>query len=118
MSIRTERLGSLLKEDLGNLLREYQKDNMITITSVNVTPDLSIAKVYLSVFAPGGDKQQVYEHVVEHGNEIRFKLADLIRNQVRKIPELHFYMDDTSEYVNKMEELFQKVREERKTRED
>lgn len=116
MSIRTERLGSLLKEDLGNIFREYQSNNMITVTSVRVTPDLSIAKVYLSILTEGGDNKEVFEYLKEHNADIRYKLADLIKNQVRKIPELHFYLDDTSEYVNKMEDLFQKVREERESR--
>ncbi|RNC80118.1 MAG: 30S ribosome-binding factor RbfA [Balneola sp.] len=111
MSFRVERLGALLKKDIGEIIqREFQPDGtFVTVTNVRVTPDLSIAKVYLSVFAPGRDDQVVYEFIDEQVPAIRHKLAGKIRNQVRKIPELHFYADDTSEYVNKMEELFKKV---------
>jgi ribosome-binding factor A len=116
MSFRVERLGELLKRDLGEIIqREFQPDGtFVTVTQVRVTPDLSIAKVYLSVFAPGRDNEVVYEYIDEKVPQIRHKLAGRIRNQVRKIPELHFYADDTSDYVNKMEGLFKKVDEQPK----
>ena len=104
MSIRVERLGALIKKDLGEIIqREFQPEGTF------VTPDLSIAKVYLSVFAPGRDNEAVYEFIDERISQIRYKLAGRIKNQVRKIPELHFFADDTAEYVNKMENLFKKV---------
>ena len=113
MSFRVERLGSLLKKDLGEIIqKDYQPEGtFVTITNVRITPDLSIAKVYLSVFSPGRDEQIVYQFIDENIVEIRYKLAGKIKNQVRKIPELHFYADDTSEYVNKMQSLFNKVDE-------
>ena len=109
MSIRTERLESLIQKDLGPIFQEYQNDTIITITNVRITPDLSIAKIYLSIFAPGRDIKAIYEYLNEHNTSIRTKLAHLIRHQVRKIPELHFYLDDTSEYVNRLEQLFDKI---------
>jgi ribosome-binding factor A len=111
MSIRVERLGALIKKDLGEIIqREFQPEGtFVTVTNVRVTPDLSIAKVYLSVFAPGRDNEAVYEFIDERISQIRYKLAGRIKNQVRKIPELHFFADDTAEYVNKMENLFKKV---------
>lgn len=120
MSLRVERLGALLKKDLAEIIqREYQPDGtFVTVTNVRVTPDLSIAKVYLSVFSPGRDEQVVYEFIDEHVPAIRHTLAGKIRNQVRKIPELHFYADDTAEYVNKMETLFKKVDEQPKAPRD
>jgi ribosome-binding factor A len=116
MSLRVERLGALLKKDLAEIIqREYQPDGtFVTVTNVRVTPDLAIAKVYLSVFAPGRDDQVVYEFIDEQVPAIRHKLAGKIKNQVRKIPELHFYADDTADYVNKMETLFKKVDEQPK----
>ncbi len=111
MSIRTERLGGVLKRDLGEILqREYQPvGTFITVTKVLMTDDLSIARVYLSVFAPGRDEKAIYQHLDDHIDDIRHTLAGKIRHQVRKIPELHFYVDDTAEYVNKIEKLFDKV---------
>jgi ribosome-binding factor A len=111
MSFRVERLGALLKKDLGEIIqRSFQPEGtFVTVTNVRVTPDLSIAKVYLSVFSPGRDEKVVYEFIDEHVPQIRHKLAGKIKNQVRKIPELHFYADDTAEYVNNMQNLFRKV---------
>lgn len=120
MSFRVERLGELLKRDLGEIIqREFQPDGtFVTVTQVRVTPDLSIAKVYLSVFAPDRDNEVVFEYIDEKVPQIRHKLAGRIRNQVRKIPELHFYADDTADYVNKMEGLFKKVDEQPKASTD
>ncbi len=112
MSIRTERLGSVIKKDLGEILqRNYQPaGTFITVTQVRMTDDLSIAKVYLSVFSPGRDESSVYTFIDDHQDEIRYELAGRIKNQVRRIPELFFYEDDTAEYVNKIENLFDKAR--------
>lgn len=116
MSIRTERLSAVIQRDLGKIIqRSYQPSGtFVTVTKVRMTEDLSIAKVYLSVLAPNRDDKTVYQFIDDHIPEIRKELASLIRNQVRKIPELHFYPDDTAEYVNKMERLFKKVEKQRK----
>ncbi len=116
MSIRTERLGSVIKKDLGIILQKsYQPSGtFITVTQVRMTDDLSIAKVYLSVYSPNREVESVYRYIDDHQDEIRYELASKIKNQVRRIPELLFYEDDTAEYVNKMEGLFKKVKESRK----
>lgn len=77
MSFRVERLGELLKRDLGEIIqREFQPDGtFVTVTQVRVTPDLSIAKVYLSVFAPDRDNEVVFEYIDEKVPQIRHKLA-------------------------------------------
>ncbi|MBO6586290.1 MAG: 30S ribosome-binding factor RbfA [Gracilimonas sp.] len=111
MGFRPERLAAVIKRDLGQIIqRSYQPSGtFVTVTNVVMTDDLSIAKVYLSVFSPGRDDKPVYEFIDEHIDQIRYDLASKIKNQVRKIPELHFYEDDTAEYVNKMEQLLKKV---------
>lgn len=111
MGFRPERLAAVIKRDLGQIIqRSYQPSGtFVTVTNVVMTDDLSIAKVYLSVFSPGRDDKPVYEFIDDHIDEIRYELASKIKNQVRKIPELHFYEDDTAEYVNKMEQLLKKV---------
>jgi ribosome-binding factor A len=116
MSIRTERLSSVIKKDLGSILQKsYQPSGtFITVTQVRMTDDLSIAKVYLSVYSPNREVESVYRYIDDHQDEIRYELASKIKNQVRRIPELLFYEDDTAEYVNKMEGLFKKVKKSRK----
>lgn len=114
MGVRKERVGALLQEDLGQILqKDYQNENMITVTGVRMTPDLSIAHIYVSIYAPGGDHNEAFEYINEHNAVIRKKLASRIRHQVRRIPELHFHFDDTSDYVSRMEELFQLARRQR-----
>ncbi|HKJ46023.1 MAG TPA: 30S ribosome-binding factor RbfA [Balneolales bacterium] len=112
MSIRTERLGAEIQRDLGPIFQKYQNNTIITVTKVRVTPDLSIAKVYISILAPNRDKNSVFAYLKEHDTEIRKELAQKIRHQVRKIPELHLYLDDTAEYVDRLENLFDKIHKE------
>lgn len=114
MSIRNEKLASVIKKDIGEILqRNYQPSGtFITVTNVRMTDDLSIAKIYLSVFAPGREEEPIYRHIDDHQTEIRYQLASKIKNQVRRIPELLFFQDDTSEYVNRIEKIFSKVKSE------
>ena len=116
MSFRIERLESQFKQDLGEIFQKYQNGSIITITAVRVTPDLSIARVYLSILAPGETEKTVFSKLEGAKTEIRTALARKIRHQVRKIPDLQFFMDDTPEYVNKIESLFAKIRKDRDER--
>lgn len=118
MSIRTERLAAVIQRDLGKMLQQgYQKPGtFITVTAVRVTPDLMNAKVFLSIYAPGRDEDAIYSHLEDQQTEIRKNLASKIRHQVRRIPELDFVHDETADYVNKMEGLFEKIRKERNKR--
>lgn len=115
MSIRTKRLASVIQKDLGSILQQnYQPSGcFITVTQVRVTDDLSIAKVYLSVFTQDRDPQSIYQYIDDNQDQIRYELAGKIKNQVRRIPELLFFEDDTAEYVNRMEQLFSKVKSQR-----
>jgi ribosome-binding factor A len=113
MSIRTERLSAVIRNDLGDILREYQQGAMITVTQVRMTTDLGLAKVYLSIYANGRNPDEVYRHLQASVPMIRAELGQRIRHQVRRIPELMFYMDDTAEYVNRIEEVFTRIRKER-----
>lgn len=116
MSIRTERVASILKRDLGPIMQKFQQGSIITITSVRVSDDLMVAKVYLSIYTPAGNSSAIFDFIEERNTEIRTELAALIRNQVRRIPELHFKLDDTAEYVNKIESLFKKINDDREAR--
>ncbi|MDZ7715044.1 MAG: 30S ribosome-binding factor RbfA [Balneolaceae bacterium] len=118
MSIRTERLAAVIQRDLGNIIQKsyQQSGSFITVTQVEVTPDLMNAKVFLSIMAPGKDEEAIFANLQEHVTAIRKELASKIRHQVRRIPELHFNQDNSAEHVEKMEDLFQKIRREREQR--
>ncbi len=118
MSIRTERLGAVIQRDLGEILQQkYQTEgSIITVTGIRVSPDLSIARAYISILAPGRNVDSVFQNIEDHTAEIRYELATRIRHQVRRIPEILFHMDDSAEYVSRIESLFSKIEEERKSR--
>lgn len=111
MSFRLQKVESLIKEEVSLIfLHKIQDPNfsLITITNVKVSPDLRHAKIYLSVFRKE-KREEVLEKVEEIKGMIRGELAGRIK--MRYIPDLHFFIDDTIDYVEKMEGLFKKIHE-------
>ena len=84
---------------------------MISISSVKITPDLFEARIYLSFFQVK-DNEAMLKKIQEKSKDIRKELGIRVRHQLRSIPELTFYIDDTLDYVFKMEELLKQVRTE------
>ncbi|MEO6220320.1 MAG: 30S ribosome-binding factor RbfA [Ginsengibacter sp.] len=86
-----------------------QEGGMISISSVKLTPDLFEARIYLSMFQVK-DPEAVIEKFKERSNEIRGELGNIMRHQLRSIPKLNFYIDDTLDYVFKIEELLENIK--------
>jgi ribosome-binding factor A len=109
-STRQNKISRLLQKDLGEIFRKetpnWFANAMITVTKVNVTKDLSIANVYLSLFATT-DKKGLLDQIRHRGSEIRFRLGKQIGKQVRIIPELQFFMDDSLDYIERIEDLLE-----------
>lgn len=84
---------------------------MVSISSVKVTPDLLEARIYLSVF-PNTNAQGVLKTIEDRKWEVKKELAAHVKNQLRRIPEIKFFLDDTLDHVFKMEELFKQIKEE------
>jgi len=107
-TIRQDRINNLLQKDLGEIfqldMRHITQGAMITVTKVKVTPDLSLAKVYLSLFATS-DKDTLLKSVKKHTKEIRGKLGNRVKNQLRVVPELNFYLDDSLDYIENIDGL-------------
>ena len=105
---RQNKISRLIQRELGEILRlegrNLFKGAMITVTKVYITPDLSIAKVYLSLFATQ-NKDELLNNIMKHAGEIRGKLGNRIRHQLRAVPELHFYEDDSLDYIENIENL-------------
>lgn len=113
MSIRQEKFGKLMQKELADIFMQ-QKSAMfnnafITVSNVNISPDLGYAKVYLSFFNVA-DKDELLNIVSLQGATIRKELASRIRKQVRVIPELQFFLDDSLDYVFKMEKIFNEIK--------
>lgn len=108
---RQHKIARLLQKDLGEILQELTRDNfqgnMITVTKVYISPDLFIAKVYLSLFGKT-EKNELLAQIKEHAKAIRFKLGNRIHNQVRSIPELDFFIDDSLDYIENIDNLLKK----------
>ena len=81
---------------------------MLTLAQVRVSPDLNYAKVYLSLFATSKTKEEVLELVKKDTKTLRFELGKLVRNQLRVVPNLSFYIDDTLDHIEKIDELLKK----------
>lgn len=118
MSIRTERLEAVLQKDIGHILqRNYQMSGtFLTVREVDISPDLMNASVFISVYAPEHDEESIFGNLQDKKVDIRQTLASKIRHQVRRIPELHFKMDKSAEHVQRMEELFEQIHEEKAKR--
>ena len=114
-SKRQQKFAGVIQQDLAAILQRegsnYLPNTMITVTKVRVTPDLAIARVFLSFFNAPNPIVAV-QTIKSHANEIRYKLGARIKDQVRIIPQLEFFVDDTSEYVERMDKLFDKISKE------
>lgn len=111
MTRRAERVASLIKEEMSSIFLHRLHDpklSMVTITSVKVSPDLKYAKTYLSVYEKE-KRPEVMEKISEIKGLIRAELAKRIK--LRVVPDLDFFIDDTLDYVEKMEGLFKKIHE-------
>jgi len=119
MSIRTQRVARLIQREIAEVLnKEFGQQLLVTVTGTRVTKDLSIAYIHVSVFGNTPEQRQAtFRHLEEQKPQIRASLASRIRHQVRLIPELRFFLDESFEQAQKMETLFDRIRAERARRE-
>lgn len=107
-STRQNKIERLIQRDLGDIFQKGTntlfKGKMITVTAVRVSPDLSVAKVYLSLF-PVDDKKEFIEYIKGIEGQIRYDLGKKVRHQLRKIPELAFFVDDSLDYIDNIDNL-------------
>ncbi len=104
---RQQKIANVLKQDLASLFQRESRTMFggafITVTSVRVTTDMSYAKVYLSVF--GSEGATVLQAVKVKSKEIRHIIAKQVRHQMRKVPDFQFYIDDSLDYYEKIDNL-------------
>jgi ribosome-binding factor A len=116
---RQKQVGKLLMEELSDIFQREGMNiidgGMVSISKVMVTPDLLEARVYLSLFQVKDQSALLYK-IKERGWEWRKLLGQRIKNQLRRVPELTYYADDTLDHVARMDELFKKINNERESR--
>lgn len=108
-STRQLKIAKLLQKDLGEIFQKHIADitggfAMVTVTKVHITKDLSQAKVYISIFGTP-DKEKTFSKILAGVKTVRRILADRIRHQVRAVPELIFYHDDSLDYIEHIDDL-------------
>jgi ribosome-binding factor A len=110
---RQKQVAALLFEELSGIFQHLGLNmldgGMVSISSVKLTPDLSEARIYLSFFKVK-DSKEAMKKIEERAWEIKKALVSSVKNQLRIMPQLKFFLDDSLEYVDKMEALFKEIK--------
>jgi len=104
---RQQKISRMLQKELGEIFLLYARKiqgTLITVTSVRVSPDLSIVHVQLSIF-PSNKGKEVLEQVNADAKSIRFDLGQRVRHQLRIVPDLHYHIDDSLDYIENIDNL-------------
>ncbi len=115
-SKRQKQVAGVIQEEMNDIFLRMglnmSSGGMVSIAAVKVTPDLLEARFYLSLFQVK-DAEAVIAKIEERKGELRRQLGERVKQQLRRVPELRFFKDDTLDHVFKMEEIFKKINEER-----
>jgi len=105
---RQNKVSRLLQKELGEYLQRtgsgLTRGKMVTVTVVRISPDLSVAKIYLSIF-PGDGAEEAIQAISDKAGLFRKEMGLRLRNQLRHIPELAFFLDDSLDYIDRIENL-------------
>ena len=111
---RQKQVAALLHEELSRIFLYLGLNmidgGMVSISSVKITPDLYEASIYLSFFPPK-DAKSAMKKIEERAWEIKKELVSAVKHQLRSMPILNYYLDDTLDYVDKMDALFKKIKD-------
>tara|TARA_B100000579_G_C22507755_1_gene700013 strand:- start:179 stop:520 length:342 start_codon:yes stop_codon:yes gene_type:complete len=111
-SQRQKKVARLIQKDLSTIFlqesKQYYKGVMITITHVFVSKDLSLAKVYLSLF-PEKEKSTIFKDIKSKANNIKHQLSVLLKNQMRKTPDLNFYIDNSFDHYETINKILKDI---------
>ncbi len=107
-STRQQKVSRMLQRELSEYFRQFTREflpgKMVSVTVVRISPDLGVAKVYLSIF-PYEKEDKPLDQIREHGSAIRKYIGQKIKNQVRAIPEFIYYLDDSLDYIDNIDNL-------------
>lgn len=111
-SKRQSQIGEMIKRNFSLVLQEegsyIYKNALVTVTQVSMSPDLSYAKIYLSVYNRD-DKEKVIQEMDQEKTRLRRNLGKRIRRQIRRIPEIDFFLDDTLDEMYRLNGLFDEI---------
>lgn len=107
-STRQKKVSKLIQKELADIFlrkgNEIAPGKLVSITVVRLSPDLSFAKVFLSIF-PSENQTEVFNTIKDLSPKLRFELGQKIRTQLRIVPELAFFIDDSLDYIDNIDKL-------------
>jgi ribosome-binding factor A len=107
-STRQKKVSRLIQKELADIFlkkgNEFAHGKLVSITRVRVSPDLSFAKVYISIF-PATNQDNILHSIHELSSMIRFELGQKVRTQLRIVPDIAFHIDDSLDYIDKIDKL-------------
>lgn len=107
---RQNRISRLLQKELAEIFQSQTRQMhgiLVSVTRVRISPDLSICTAYLSIF-PSEKGKELLQNITRNEKSIRYELGQRVRNQLRIIPELRFFIDDSLDYIDHIDELLKK----------
>ena len=107
---RQNKIARLLQKELSVIFQEQTRSLhgvMVSVTRVKISPDLSICTAYLSIF-PSENGEELIQNITKNEKQIRYELGTRVRYQLRIIPELRFFIDDSLDYIKRIDELLKK----------
>ena len=104
---RQNKFASLIQKEIAILLQKQIREEglnklLISVTKVNITSDLSIARIFLSIY-PSSQAKKVLESIQNNSFKVKHNLAIILKNQIRKIPTINFFLDDSLDYIDDIE---------------
>lgn len=116
-SRRQKKLGQLIQEEMGTFLQReganYYGNKFVTVTQASISPDLQDCKINVSVFGDASLGEQVVESLNKNSGDIRRRFGQIMRNSLRIIPHIQFFLDDTLDNVFRLEEIFKKTQDDK-----
>ena len=109
-STRQQKIARLIQKELSEIFRQQTAkmgNVLVSVSAVRVSPDLSIARVYLSIF-PSEKADEILKNINASAKTVRYELAQRVRYQLRKTPELSFFVDDSLDYIEHIDDLLKK----------
>jgi ribosome-binding factor A len=107
-STRQKKVSRLIQKELADIFlkrgNEFAHGKLVSITRVRISPDLSFAKVYISVF-PATNQEDILKSLEDHISKLRFELGHKVRSQLRIVPDIAFHIDDSLDYIDKIDKL-------------
>jgi ribosome-binding factor A len=107
-STRQKKVSRLIQKEMADIFlkrgSELAPGKMVSVTKVRVSPDLSFARVYISIYTSTG-QDGVLKAIQDHSTKIRFEMGQKIRKQLRIVPEIAFFIDDSLDYIDKIDKL-------------